>query len=130
MEMDPGPASIGIPNGMMPAFSFSAPSLVSSAVSFVGDRRAFSMSRPMSMRITPPAILKATSVIPNSLKIRLPANANPRRTMQQVIAAVFAVLLRSAASSPDVITRKVGMAASGSTRKKTDVNASSPNWSA
>src|ERR1700691_1640868 len=84
VEIAPGPASIAIPNGIMLASCFSAPSCCSSAVAFVPDCLACSMSSPIPIRIIPPAILKAGSVMPNILKIRLPASANEHSTIAQV----------------------------------------------
>src|ERR1700744_3214810 len=78
LVIEPGPASIGIPSGTMPASSFWAASVVSSLDSCVGERLASSMSKPMSKRMTPPAISNAGSVIPNMRKIYCPATANAR----------------------------------------------------
>ena len=68
-EIAPGPASIGMPSGTMPASSFAAPSSVSPCASCVGERLASSMSSPISNRISPPAISNAGRVMPNILKM-------------------------------------------------------------
>ncbi len=57
--MLPGPASMGMPMGTMPASSLVAAAWASLRVSCVGERLASSMSRPMSRRMTPPAISNA-----------------------------------------------------------------------
>ena len=88
LEMAPGPASMGMPRGTMPASSLAAASSVSSVDSCVGERRASSMSMPMSSRMRPPAISKAGSLMPNSEKMNWPARANDMRTMKQVSAGL------------------------------------------
>ena len=65
VEIDPGPASMGTPSGMMPTSSFSMACWVSDAVSLVCDRRACTMSSPMRIMINPPAMRNAGRVIPN-----------------------------------------------------------------
>src|SRR5579863_4784481 len=127
VEIAPGPASIGIPNGMILASCFSAPSCCSSAVAFVPDCLACSMSSPIPIRIIPPAILNAGSVMPNILKIRLPASANEHKTIAQVIAERRATARRSDAGEFAVTAKNKGITANGSTRKNTEVTASSAN---
>ena len=80
-------------------------------------------------RINPPAILKAGSVIPNNLKIRVPANENTASTAKQVQAARMAMWRRLRRSASGVMARNVGTAAMGSTRTKIEVNAIKANWS-
>src|SRR5271156_4939195 len=75
----------------------------------------------------PPAILKAGRVIPNILKIRLPASANAQSTIPQVHAERRAISRRSVCGDSTVIAKNMGITAKGSTRKKTDVNASRAN---
>jgi hypothetical protein len=77
VEIAAGPASIGIPSGMIPASAFDAPSAASSGVSFVVDLFAWRLSMPIYMRMIPPAILNAGSVMPKRRKRRLPATAKP-----------------------------------------------------
>ncbi len=113
----------------MPTSSFSAPSSVSPGVSLVGDRLALSMSSPIRPRINPPAILKAASVMPNSLKIKVPAIENVSKTMKHVHAARTAMWRRWMRFESPVMARKVGTAAMGSTRTKIDVKAINENWS-
>src|SRR5208283_2511765 len=83
------------------------------------------MSRPMSSRISPPAISNAGNVMPNMRKMNWPAMAKLVSTMKQVIAPLRAIRLRRAASALSVMARKDGMAAKGSTRKKMELSASS-----
>src|SRR5579862_774509 len=85
------------------------------------------MSIPIKRRIKPPAILKAGSVIPNSLKIRVPAIAKLQSTAKQVQAARLAICCLRSAPAPAVIIRKVGIAAIGSTKKKIEVKATNEN---
>jgi len=127
VEIAPGPASIGMPSGMMLASCFSAPSCCSSAVAFVPDCLAWSMSSPIPIRMMPPAILNAGSVMPNILKIRLPASANEHSTIAQVNAERRATARRSAAVESAVTAKNNGITANGSTRKNTEVIASSAN---
>ncbi len=94
LVIEPGPASIGIPNGTIPASSFSAASAASSLDSWVGDRFASSMSSPISSRITPPAISNAGSVIPNMRKMYWPATANALNTTSAVTEAFHAIFRR------------------------------------
>ena len=82
------------------------------------------MSRPISSRISPPAISKAGSVIPNSRKISCPPTAKLVSTMKQVSAPLRAIRLRRAGSAPSVIAKNDGIAANGSTRKKIELSAS------
>src|SRR5271155_4594075 len=124
LVIEPGPASMGIPSGTMPASSFCAASAASTCASCVGDRFAWSMSSPMSSRITPPAISNAGSVIPNIRKMYRPATANALRTTSAVTDAFHAIFRRRAASAPAVTARNVGSAANGSTRKKMELSAS------
>src|SRR5579862_5695490 len=84
---------------------------------------------PISSKITPPAILKAGSVIPNSLKIRVPAPAKAESTRKQVQAARRAMRRRWSTSAPAVMIKNVGIAAIGSTRKKIEVRDTRKNWS-
>ena len=123
-EMAPGPASMGMPSGTIPASSFAAPSTVSPCVSCVGDRRASSMSRPMSSRISPPAISNAGKVMPNMRKISCPATAKLVSTMKQVSEPLRAMRLRRRGSACCVMARNEGIAANGSTRKKMELSAS------
>src|ERR1700674_5401140 len=75
----------------------------------------------------PPAILKAGSVMPNILKIRLPATAKTLRTIAQVHAERCAICRRSVCGESAVMAKNMGITAKGSTRKKTDVTASRVN---
>ena len=118
---------MGIPSGIILASDFSAPSCCSSAEDFCGDCLPCSMSRPICIRIIPPAILKAGSVMPNILKIKLPAIANAASTIAQVSADFRAIAFRSGFSVPAVTARNSGITANGSTRKNIDVSASSAN---
>jgi len=65
--------------------------------------------------------------MPNILKIHLPANANAERVMKQVQEARDAMRRRVFSFVPAVMTRNVGMAANGSTRKKTELMATIEN---
>ena len=73
----------------------------------------------------PPAILNAGSVIPKTLKTRLPVSANKDGTRKQVNAARRATWRRESWSPSAVIVRKA--TGKGSTRKKMEVNAISEN---
>src|SRR3984893_71139 len=75
----------------------------------------------------PPAILNAGSVMRRALKIRLPATANVLSAMPQVQAERRAMSLRTDDEEFTVMARNIGITAKGSTRKKTDVTASSAN---
>ena len=123
-EIAPGPASIGIPRGTIPASSLAAPSSVSPEASWVGERLAASMSRPINSRIRPPAISKAGSVMPNILKMSWPPTAKPVSTIKHVNAPVRAIRRRRLGSALSVMARNAGMAAKGSTRKKIELSAS------
>src|SRR5271154_4496751 len=127
VEIAPGPASIGIPSGIMLASCFSAPSCCSSTVDFVPDCLACSMSSPIPIRMIPPAILKAGNVMPNILKTKLPATANEHNTIAQVNAERRATPRRSDGVESAVTARNKGITANGSTRKNTEVSASSAN---
>src|ERR1700675_3113092 len=85
------------------------------------------MSNPIRIRMMPPAILNAGSVIPNILKIQLPARANEHSTIAQVHAARRATCRRSDSDESAVTATNSGITVNGSTRKNTDVNASSAN---
>ena len=56
VEIAPGPASIGTPNGMIPMSSFWMPSAFSAGVSRCWLRRACTMSRALSPSRIPPAV--------------------------------------------------------------------------
>src|SRR5271168_194693 len=127
VEIAPGPASIGIPSGIMLASCFSAPSRCSSTVDFVPDGLACSMSSPIPIRIIPPAILKAGSVMPNILKTKLPAKANEHNTIAQVNAERRATPRRSDGVESAGTTRNKGIRAKASTRKNTVLAASKAN---
>src|ERR1700728_5326702 len=127
LEMAPGPASMGMPSGTIPASSLAAASWVSACDSWVGERLASIMSMPMSMRMRPPAISNAGSLMPNSAKMNWPANANEINTMKHVRAAFQAIRRRRAGSTPLVMAMKEGMAAQGATRKKIELRASREN---
>src|ERR1700722_19958167 len=126
-EVAPGTASIGIPSGIMLASSLVALSSVSSGLTLVGDWGAGRMSRPMRIRIMPPAILNAAKVMPNILKIKLPTRAKEQRTMAHVHAARRAICRRSESGESDVMARNNGITVKGSTRKNTEVRANSAN---
>ena len=85
------------------------------------------MSSPIPIRRIPPAILNAGSVMPNILKIRLPASANEHSTIAQVIAERRATARRSDEGEFAVTARNNGITANGSTRKNTEVIASNAN---
>src|ERR1700722_9975506 len=85
------------------------------------------ISRPMRIRIMPPAILKAGKVMPNILKIKLPTRAKEQRTMAHVQAARRAICRRSESGESAVMARNNGITVKGSTRKNTDVRANSAN---
>src|SRR5690242_12996932 len=121
VEIAPGPASIGTPRGMIPTSSFSIPSAFSTGVSFCWLRRAWTMSSAFRPISTPPAILKAPSVMPKSRKMRLPPSANAVSVMAQVQAPRRAMSRRTSGVSRAVIARNVGTAVSGSTMNRTDV---------
>src|SRR5256712_7279860 len=70
---------------------------------------------------TPPAILKAPSVMPNRRKMTLPPSANAVRVMAQVQAPRRAMRRRTAGTSRWVIARNVGTAVRGATMDRTDV---------
>src|SRR6185437_11864932 len=78
-------------------------------------------------RMMPPAILNAGKVMPKARKIRLPAMANEQSTIAHVQAERRAISRRSAGGESAVIVRNMGITAKGSTRKKTEVIASSAN---
>ena len=122
VEIAPGPASMGMPRGIMPASSLLAPSAVSPGVSWVADRRACNISSPMRMRMMPPAISNAGKVMPKRRKMRLPASANALNTMKHVSAAFLARRRCSPCPASAVMTRNAGIAANGSTRKKIEVS--------
>ena len=75
----------------MPTSSFSMACWVSDGISLVWERRACTMSSPIRIMINPPAMRNAGSVIPNILKISVPAMAKPAKTTKQVQAARFAM---------------------------------------
>src|SRR6202167_5543466 len=85
------------------------------------------MSTRIPIRISPAAILKAVSVMPNILKIRLPASANEHSTIAQVNAERRATPRRSDGVESAVTARNKGITANGSTRKNTEVIASKAN---
>src|ERR1700722_5512373 len=85
------------------------------------------ISRPMRIRIMPPAILKAGKVMPNILKIKLPTRAKEQRTMAHVQAARRAICRRPGSGESAVMARNNGITVKGSTRKNTDVRANSAN---
>src|SRR5580700_386517 len=85
------------------------------------------MSRPMRIRMIPPAILNAGRVMPNILKIKLPTRAKQQRTMAHVQAARRAICRRSEAGESSVMARNNGITPNGSTRKNTEVRANSAN---
>ena len=66
-------------------------------------------------------------MIPNILKIKLPAKANAVSTRKQVMAARRARRRRSQRVSSIVIARNAGIAANGSTRKKIELNVTNEN---
>ena len=123
----PGPASMGIPRGIMLASRLLTLSSASAGVAFVLDWRACSMSRPICSNMIPPAILNAGNVMPNILKIKLPATANVERTIAQVHAERRAIQRRSCGGESEVTARKSGITVKGSTRKKIEVAASNAN---
>ena len=65
--------------------------------------------------------------MPNILKIRLPASANEHSTIAQVSAERRATPRRSSFGEFAVTARNMGITANGSTRKNTEVIASSAN---
>lgn len=75
----------------------------------------------------PPAILKAGSVIPKSLKMRVPASEKRPRTRKQVQAAWRAIRRRFSSLSSAVITRNAGIVASGSTMMKIELRHTNEN---
>jgi hypothetical protein len=75
----------------------------------------------------PPAILNAGSVMPNILKIKLPASANEHSTIAQVIAERRATAWRSSLGELAVTAKNMGITANGSTKKNTEVSASNAN---
>jgi hypothetical protein len=75
----------------------------------------------------PPAILNAGSVMPNILKIKLPASANEHSTIAQVIAERRATACRSSFGELAVTAKNMGITANGSTKKNTEVSASNAN---
>jgi hypothetical protein len=87
------------------------------------------MSNPMPIRIIPPAILNAGNVMPNILKIKLPASANEHSTIVHVIAERLATARRSSFGELAVTAKNMGITANGSTRKNTEVSASNANSS-
>ena len=130
VEMDPGPASIGMPSGTMPMSSLCAPSLASLAVSLVAGRRACTMSIPIRSRMMPPAILNAGRVMPRISKTKVPAKAKAVSKRKQVQAARLAIRRRCWLVESAVMARKVGTSANGSTRKKMDERVTRKNWTA
>ena len=62
---------------------FRVAATVSPTDSWVGERLASSMSRPMSRRMMPPAISNAGSVMPKMRKMASPAKAKVLRTMRR-----------------------------------------------
>ena len=103
---------------MMATSAFSMPSCSSSGVERVRDFCACIMSSATRNRSTPPAILKAPSVMPKKRKMSVPAAANTVSVMPEVMAARRAVAFFCAGVSFAVIARKIGSTASGSTTKK------------
>src|SRR5205085_4573885 len=129
VEIAPGPASMGIPSGMIPTSSFSIPSAFSTGVSRCWLRRACTMSSALRPITTPPAILNAAIVMPKRRKIRPPPRANAPRVTAQVQAPRRAMSRRTCGVSRAVIARNVGTAVSGSTMNRTDVNTRNRSWS-
>jgi hypothetical protein len=85
------------------------------------------MSIPIKRRISPPAILKAGNVIPNSRKIKAPAIAKLHNIRKQVQAARRAIRRLGSVPALAVMIRNVGTAAIGSTKKKIEVKATKEN---
>ena len=79
LVIEPGPASIGMPSGTMPASSLAAAASTSGPVSCVGDRLAFSMSRPISSKIIPPRDLKRRQRDPKHAKDILAGDCERRK---------------------------------------------------
>src|SRR6266481_7951935 len=118
VAMEPGPARSGMARGKMATSSFSAPSCVSSGVTLVRCCWARSISMEVSSKSTPPATLKAPSVMPNTLKISVPARAKVLRMKKVATLARLAISRRLRGGSPRVMAMKTGMAPIGSTTKK------------
>jgi hypothetical protein len=123
----PGPASIGMPSGMIAASSLTTPSLSSSGLVRTRERCARSISSAIENSRIPPAILNAPSVMPNSLKMNPPAAANTISVVAIVTDALSAVCRFLAGESPCVIDRNIGITANGSTTKKIAENVTSVN---
>ena len=118
VAMAPGPARSGMAKGKTATSSFSAPSCSSSGVVRVRTCWARNISMEVSRSRTPPATLKAPSVTPKTLKIRVPARAKVVRIRKAVIDARFAMSARFWGGSLRVIAMKTGMTPIGSTTKK------------
>ena len=123
----PGPASIGTAIGTIATSSFSDDSACSSGVERVREGCARIMSTAMRSSMIPPAILNAPREIPNILKMRPPASENTDRKKNANTAARRAISFFLATGSSDVIARKIGTAANGSTTNSTAVNATAAN---
>lgn len=81
-----------------------------------------------SQRMKPPAIRNAGSVTPNILRMKSPADANPRSVMAAAIQAALAVAFLRSGLSVRTNARYAGTTAIGSTRKRIDVNVTNANW--
>ena len=75
----------------------------------------------------PPAILKAGSVMPNSLKIRLPVEAKTAKTRRQVQAACFAICRFRSSLPREPMAINAGSDAIGSTVRNTELSENSEN---
>src|SRR5215472_5006929 len=78
------------------------------------------MSRATAKRSTPPAILKAGTVMPKKRKMSEPPRPNAVSTRKQVSEARRAMLACASRGCSPTRARKMGTAAKGSTMEKSD----------
>src|SRR5689334_2912645 len=126
VEIAAGPASIGTASGVIAMSSFAAPSAVSAAVSSTGDRCALSISNATSNRTSAPATCTAASVMPSSENNHWPASAKPPKIAKATRQATRAMRSRWMSVQREVIARKAGTVAMGSTMTKRELKASTP----
>src|SRR5689334_21384809 len=126
VEIAAGPASIGTASGVIAMSSFAAPSAVSAAVSSTGDRCALSISNATSNRTSAPATCTAASVMPSSENNHWPASAKPPKIAKATRQATRAMRSRWMSVQREVMARKAGTVARGSTMTKRELKASTP----
>src|SRR6266446_312060 len=115
---------MGTPRGVMAMSSLAVPASTSSLVSCAADRLAYSMSSAMRSNSTLPAIWKAGSVTPRTLKIHFPARAKSINTPAATRHANRAIRNWAAGGSFEVMAMKAGTTAIGSTITNSELTAS------